>query len=299
MPQRNDEEGGNKPRLSFSPAASAWGQMDRACTTDGHNVPRTTESITDKDYVAFFHQFLGLINNPALAPFANVPCRCTRYFMGGDSAWDHVNSCLQHASNWTCAHDHVLRALERICNAACFATSHKRVLTSAGNRRADLEIRNIRVAQQTDLLVDVPLRHDFIGAGHIGQNQGQLRNPTIRITSSRAPLPTRFATIVTHRRNRHVAFLPACMSTSGHNHGKLLRLIFFLSNKQANDYFAVLGYQPHKQEFCHRRVFFQQNWGTIGLACAQACCGVAWRPHHSASPRRCPSPPAAPPHGLR
>jgi hypothetical protein len=29
------------------------------------------------------------------------------------------------------------------------------VLTSAGNRRADLEIRNIRVAQQTDLLVDV------------------------------------------------------------------------------------------------------------------------------------------------
>jgi hypothetical protein len=48
-----------------------------------------------------------------------------------------------------------LRALESICNAAGFATNHKRVLTSAGNRRADLEIRNIRVAQQTDLLVDV------------------------------------------------------------------------------------------------------------------------------------------------
>ena len=68
------------------------------------------------DYVAFFHQFFG------------------------------------HASNWTCAHDHVLRALERICNDAGFVTSHKRVLTSEGNRRADLEIRNIRVAGQTDLL---------------------------------------------------------------------------------------------------------------------------------------------------
>ena len=70
---------------------------------------------------------------------------------------------------------------------------------------------------------------------------------------------------------RHVAFLPAYMSTSGRIHGELLRLIFFLSNKQAEDYFASLGYQPHSQEFCHRRgVFFQQNRGTIGMACAQA-----------------------------
>ena len=55
---------------------------------------------------------------------------------------------IHHASNWTCAHDHVLRALERICNDAGFATTHKRVLTSEGNRRADLEIRNIRVARR-------------------------------------------------------------------------------------------------------------------------------------------------------
>jgi hypothetical protein len=57
------------------------------------------------------------------------------------------------------------------------------------------------------------------------------------------------------------------MSTSGRIHGKPLRLIFFLSNKQAEDYFAAFGYQPHRQEFCHRRgVFFQQNQGTIGMA---------------------------------
>jgi hypothetical protein len=50
--------------------------------------------------------------------------------------------------------------------------------SSEGNRRADLEIRNIRVAGQTDVLVDVTLRHDFIGAGRDGgQHHGRLRNP--------------------------------------------------------------------------------------------------------------------------
>ena len=70
-----------------------------------------------------------------------------------------------------------MTALESICNNAGFATKHKRVLTSAGKQRADLEILNIQVAQQIDLLVDVTLRHDFVGAGHNGLNQGQLRNP--------------------------------------------------------------------------------------------------------------------------
>jgi hypothetical protein len=94
MPQRNDAEGGKNPRLSFSPASSVWGQMGRPWTTDGRNAPRTTKNITEQDYVAFFHQFLGFTNNPALAPFANVQCRCQRYFMGGDGSWDHLNSCI-------------------------------------------------------------------------------------------------------------------------------------------------------------------------------------------------------------
>jgi hypothetical protein len=86
----------------------------RPWTTDGRNAPRTTENITEQDYVAFFHQFLGFTNTPALAPFANVQRRCQRYFMGGDGAWDHINSCIHQ----TRAHEHVLRALERICHAA-------------------------------------------------------------------------------------------------------------------------------------------------------------------------------------
>ena len=53
----------------------------------------------------------------------------------------------------------------------------KQVFTNAGKRHDDLEILNIQVAQQIDLLVDFTLRHDFVGAGHNGLNQGQLRNP--------------------------------------------------------------------------------------------------------------------------
>jgi hypothetical protein len=58
------------------------------------------------------------------------------------------------------------------------------MLTSAGSRRADLEVRNIRVAQKSDLLIDVTIRHPFIGAGRSGHNQGQLRNPDMMMMMS-------------------------------------------------------------------------------------------------------------------
>ena len=107
----------------------------------------------------------------------NKPHTLSAVCHGGDGAWDHINSCPHHSANWTIAHEHVLRALERICNDAGYATSRKRVLPSEGTRRADLEVRNIRVAGKTDLLLDVTLRHPFIGAGRSGLTQGQLRNP--------------------------------------------------------------------------------------------------------------------------
>jgi hypothetical protein len=48
-------------------------------------------------------------------------------------------------------------------------------------------------------------------------------------------------------------------------------LLFFLANKKTDGHFKAFGYQPHKQEFCHRRgVFFQHYRCTIGMAYAQA-----------------------------
>ena len=61
------------------------------------------------------------------------------------------------------------------------------------------------------------------------------------------------------------------MSTSGRIHGEFLRLLYFIANKQASDYFPDLGYEPHKEEFCHRRgVYFHKHRCTVGMACAQA-----------------------------
>ena len=58
-------------------------------------------------------------------------------------------------------------------------------MCAGGNHRADLEVLNIRVAQPTDLLVDVTLRHDLIVAGQDwGINHGKLRTPDNPITSS-------------------------------------------------------------------------------------------------------------------
>ena len=64
---------------------------------------------------------------------------------------------------------------------------------------------------------------------------------TIRTKSSRAPLLKRFY------RHNFSSVLPACLSTSGRTHGEFLRLVFFLADKKADDYFEALRYQPHKQ----------------------------------------------------
>ena len=106
----------------------------------------------------------------------------------------------------------------------------------------------MRVADKIDLLIDVTLRHDLIGAGRSGLTQGQLRNPDNpdHILESAAADKIRNYRDTYHR-NRQVAFLPACMATSGRTHGEFLRLLFFLSNKKADDYVAALGDKAHKE----------------------------------------------------
>ena len=108
--------------------------------------------------------------------------------------------------------------------------------------------------------------------------------------------------------NRQVAFLPACMTvtTSGRIHREFLRLLFFLSNKQADDYFALLPLRL----LCDaklvatrltRRSFAitaaSSSTATGAPSAWRVLTSVAWRPHHSthrSSPRLRPSPPAAP-----
>jgi hypothetical protein len=149
------------------------------------------------------------------------------------------------------------------------------------------------------LLIDVTLRPDFIGAGRSGLTQGRLRNPDNpdHILESTAADKIRNYRDPYHR-NRQVAFLSACMSTSGRIYGEFLRLLFFLSNKQADDYFAALGYEAHKEEFViaaassSTATSAPSGWHVLGLwRCA------ATPPRSSLRP--CPSQPAAFPPGRR
>ena len=113
--------------------------------------PRLQRAATRKGVFGGEEEGGGVRSGPGAARtillFHIISARPSKQPRSGEGAWDHNNSCLHHASNWTCAHDHVLRALERICNDADFASTHKRVLKSEGNRRANLEIRNIRVGR--------------------------------------------------------------------------------------------------------------------------------------------------------
>jgi len=52
---------------------SLRGLMGRSWASFGCDAPRTTATVTEQDYGAFFRQFFGFTNNPALAPLRAMP----------------------------------------------------------------------------------------------------------------------------------------------------------------------------------------------------------------------------------
>ena len=110
--------------------------------------------------------------------------------------------------------------------------------------------------------------HIFIGAGQIGLNHGQLRNPDNPDHILESAAADKFRTYRdTYRRNRHVAFLPACMSTSGRILGELLRLIFFLSHQKGGRLFCgpwlsaaqTRGLSPSRRFLLAKQVLHQDG----------------------------------------
>ena len=95
------------------------------------------------------------------------------------------------------------------------------------------------------------------------------------------------------RSDRPKAFLPAIMATSGRIQGELLRLLFIISHRQAEDYFDRLGDDPSNAAFTTRRaIYYNHNRACIGLACAQAVASRAYLP--SLPLQRRPLPPPTP-----
>jgi hypothetical protein len=76
--------------VALSPLRRQCGERWAVHGRQAVEMRRTPRSQSRRSYVAFFHQFFGLTNNTALAPFANVSClSCQRYFMGGEGAGTH------------------------------------------------------------------------------------------------------------------------------------------------------------------------------------------------------------------
>ena len=59
--------------------------------------------------------------------------------------------------------------------------------------------------------------------------------------------------------DRHMVFLPAISSTSGHIHCEFVRLIYILYHRQTLTFFATFGVEPSDDAFTFRRTthFFQ------------------------------------------
>ena len=115
------------------------------------------------------------------------------------------------------------------------------ISASESESRADIAILGAGLMQHDDMLLDITVRHDFIGAGRDGgQRHGMLRNPDQpdQILAKVAAENIRHYRNP-YRNNRVVAFLPACMSTSGRIHGEFLWLLFFIANKGVNSVFIA------------------------------------------------------------
>ena len=267
MPNREHVDAPEKqPRLTYS--VVGWMGPQYLAWKD-HSGFAAGPSLTRQGYQSWFCQFLG-VAPPALAHYANQPCPCNRHELDAD----HLHTCSLHSGNWWSAHELVLSAVADIAQAAGYSTNRgKRVPTSSGQKRGDLEIKRLNVAGTPDIVVDVAVVHDFHGSVVDAERHGQLRHPNPdKVLIDKAVTKVQGNE---YRRdylqNRGKAFLPLIMSTSGRLHGEFVRLLYILAHRRAVRFFEALGYEPCYEELCQRRgSFFFQHRARIGLAGAQA-----------------------------
>ena len=133
-----------------------------------------------------------------------------------------------HSGNWYCAHEFVLSAVADIAQAAGYRTNRgKRVPTSRGQKRGDLEIVALNATGKRNLIIDVAVVHEFHGKVSHPERHGQLRHPN----PDKVLIDTAVAKSQGNEyrpdylRNHNKAFLPLVMSTSGRLHGEFESLL--------------------------------------------------------------------------
>jgi hypothetical protein len=69
-------------------------------------------------------------------------------------------------------------AIAKIAQAAGYSTkSGKRVPTSSGQKRGDLEIKRLKVARTSDIIINVAVVHEFHDSVTQDELHGQLHHP--------------------------------------------------------------------------------------------------------------------------
>ena len=152
MPHREDAAPDVRHHLTYSPTAWLWKWT--------HKSYKAGSRLTLQGWQSWFCQHLG-IAPPALAPYAAQLCSWQRQPLDAD----HLHTCTKHSGKWHAAHEHLLAAVEAIVQASGYRTARGRhVSSSRGQKRGDLEIKNLNVAGTANLIIDTCIVHDFHGS---------------------------------------------------------------------------------------------------------------------------------------
>jgi hypothetical protein len=170
---------------------------------------------------------------------------------------------------------------------------------SRGLKKADLVVKDFRLAGIRDLIIDVSLRHEFHGACADPLRNGEASHDNAN-GALYAAVKAKLDNYQHDYNERNFFFLPAVITTSERISGDFLRLLYILSNRQARNYFTRTGLldpgllDPSTKAFKQRcGTYFYYNRAAIGLACAQAAMRIDIAPHKRA--QKTPSPRPRPP----
>ena len=102
-----------------------------------------------------------------------------------------------------------------------------------------------------DLIIDVSLRHEFHGSCHNHMRNGEASHADANGALD-AAVTAKLDNYQHDCNERNFFFLPAIMTTSGRISGDFLRLLYILSDRQANNYFSLMGLlDPSTKAFLH------------------------------------------------
>ena len=154
----------------------------------------------------------------------------------------------------------VAAAVQRSC-----IPDRKHVPHSRGLRKADLMVKDFQLAGIRDLIIDVSMRHEFHGSCQNHMRNGEASHADANGALD-AAVKAKLDNYLHDYNERNLFFLPAAMTKSGRIRGDFLRLLYILSDRQADNYFARMGLlDPSTKAFKQRRgSYFYYNRAAIG-----------------------------------